>query len=34
MMVAQEQPEFSPSSSDTLARFTLEQLKNIESLLP
>jgi hypothetical protein len=34
MMVAQEQPEFSPTSRDILARFTPEQLKKIESLLP
>ena len=34
MMAAQEQPEFSPSLTDILARFTPEQLSKIESLLP
>jgi hypothetical protein len=34
MMVAQEQPEFSPTSRHILARFTPEQLSKIESLLP
>ena len=34
LMVAQEPPGFSPSSRDILARFSSEQLRKIESLLP
>jgi hypothetical protein len=34
MMVAQEQPEFRTPARDILARFTPEQLRKIESLLP
>jgi RNA polymerase sigma factor (sigma-70 family) len=34
IIAVQEQPEFSPSLTDILARFTPEQLSKIESLLP